>query len=157
MDLRAAMARFPTGVTVVTAYGADGPAGLTVNAVCSLSLDPPLMLVCLDRGSRTLRAVEHAGRFGINILDGDGEGLARSFASKAPMAEKWSGVAWRDRAGAPGLDQATVWIACELEDVLGGGDHVIVTGQVTETDDRGGEPLVFHGGFFRPLPAAASG
>jgi flavin reductase (DIM6/NTAB) family NADH-FMN oxidoreductase RutF len=69
--LRAAMSRFPTGVTVVTAIGPAGPAGATANAVVSLSLEPPLMLACLDLGSRTLVAVEHAGRFGINVLAAD--------------------------------------------------------------------------------------
>src|SRR4051812_17103550 len=69
--LRGVMARFPTAVTVVTALTDAGPAGLAANAVNSLSLEPPLMLACLDRGSRTLRAVEAAGRFGINVLGAD--------------------------------------------------------------------------------------
>jgi flavin reductase (DIM6/NTAB) family NADH-FMN oxidoreductase RutF len=145
------MSRLPTAVTVVTAIGADGPAGLTANAVVSLSLDPPLMLACLDRGSRTLRAVEQAGRFGISVLGADDADVARVFATKAPQAEKWDGVAWSEHEGAPVLDDAEVRIACELENVLAGGDHVIVTGKVLEVETSDGAPLVFYGGEYRPL------
>ena len=145
------MSRLPTAVTVVTAIGADGPAGLTANAVVSLSLDPPLMLACLDRGSRTLRAVEQAGRFGISVLGAGDAEVARAFATKAPQAEKWDGVAWSEREGVPLLDDAEVRIACELENVLAGGDHVIVTGKVLEVEMSDGAPLVFYGGEYRPL------
>ena len=108
---RRAVGHLPTGVTVVTAPGADGPSGLTANAVSSLSLDPPLMLACLDRGSRTLRAVEAAGRFGVNVLAAGQEDLARAFATKREMHEKWDGVAWAERGGLPaleGTDSATI-------------------------------------------------
>ena len=95
-ELRSAMSRFPTGVTVITALTDDGPAGLSANAVTSLSLDPPLMLACVDRGSRTLRALEQAGRFGVNVLAGDAAELAVGFASKAPTVEKWTDVGWSE-------------------------------------------------------------
>jgi flavin reductase (DIM6/NTAB) family NADH-FMN oxidoreductase RutF len=140
------MGRFPTGVTVVTASGADGPAGLAANAVTSLSLDPPLMLACLDRGSRTLRAVESAGRFGINVLGSGDAALARDFGRKLPMAAKWDGVPWSEWQGIPHLDAAIVFVACTMRDVLSGGDHVIVTGEVEAIRQREGEPLVFADG-----------
>jgi 3-hydroxy-9,10-secoandrosta-1,3,5(10)-triene-9,17-dione monooxygenase reductase component len=149
--LRAAMARFPTGVTVVTTLTEAGPAGLAANAVSSLSLEPPLMLAALDRGSRTLRAVEAAGRFGINVLGGEAAHLVRSFASKVPVHEKWAGVAWSEADGIPLLDDAVVWIACELRDVISGGDHVIVTGEVFDAGVREGAPLIFYGGEYRAL------
>ena len=148
---RTAMGRFPTGVTVVTALTEAGPAGLSANAVSSLSLEPPLMLACLDRGSRTLRAVQEAGRFGINVLGAGHAELALGFASKAPAPEKWAGVEWAERAGIPALDDAIVWIGCELEDVISGGDHVIVTGAVLDVVEREGDPLVFHEGQYLPL------
>ncbi len=149
-QMRSAMARFPTGVTVVTASVPAGPAGLAANAVTSLSLDPPLMLACLDRGSRTLRAVEAAGHFGINVLGTDDEGLARSFGRKIPMAEKWEGVAWSEHQGIPRLEAAIVFVACRMRDLLSGGDHVIVTGEVETISQRQGEPLVFvDGGYVR--------
>ena len=148
---RRAMSRMPTGVTVVTAFGTAGPSGLTANAVVSLSLDPPLMRACLDRGSRTLRAVEQAGAFGVNVLGADQAAVARSFATKVEMHEKWEGIPWSERDGLPALDGAVVWVACELRDVLAGGDHVIVTGAVLDATAREGEPLMFYGGGYRGL------
>ena len=148
---RAAMGLLPTGVTVVAAPGADGPAGATANAVCSLSIEPMLMLACLDRGSRTLLAVQAANHFGISVLHAGQEEIARSFATKAPVADKWEGVAWSERDGIPAIDDALAFIACDLRDVIAAGDHVIVTGTVTDLEIGAGDPLVFHGGEYRPL------
>lgn len=145
------MSRFPTGVTVITALTDEGPAGLAANAVTSLSLDPPLMLACVDRGSRTLRSLEAAGHFGVNVLGAQAAELAVGFARKIPTAEKWHGVEWSESGGIPVLDAAIVWIGCELRDVISGGDHVIVTGEVNEVLEREGDPLLFQGGTYRPL------
>jgi 3-hydroxy-9,10-secoandrosta-1,3,5(10)-triene-9,17-dione monooxygenase reductase component len=138
----------PTGVTVVTA---SGPTGATANAVCSLSIEPMLMLACLDRGSRTLLAVQAANRFGISVLHAGQEPIARAFATKAPVADKWDGVAWSERDGIPAIDDALAFVACDLRDVIAGGDHVIVTGEVTAFKTSKGDPLVFHAGDYRPL------
>jgi flavin reductase (DIM6/NTAB) family NADH-FMN oxidoreductase RutF len=150
-SFRAAMGLLPTGVTVVSARGADGPAGATANAVCSLSIEPMLMLACLDRGSRTLLAMQAANRFGVSVLHAGQEEIARSFATKAPVAEKWARVAWSERDGIPAIEDALVWIACDLRDVIAGGDHVIVTGEVRDLAAGEGDPLVFSGGEYRPL------
>src|SRR3954452_2935228 len=150
-SFRAAMAGLPTGVTIVTADGPDGPAGATANAVSSLSIEPMMMLACLDRGSRTLLAVQAANHFGISVLHAGQEQIARSFATKVPVADKWEGVAWSRREGIPAIDGALVWIACELRDVVAAGDHVIVTGEVRDLETGEGAPLVFHGGAYRPL------
>jgi flavin reductase (DIM6/NTAB) family NADH-FMN oxidoreductase RutF len=150
-SFRSAMAALPTGVTVVSATGPDGPAGATANAVSSLSIDPMLMLACLDRGSRTLLAVQGANRFGISVLHAGQEEIARAFATKAPVADKWEGIAWSERDGIPAIDGALVWVACDLRDVIAGGDHVIVTGEVRDLASAEGDPLVFHGGQYRPL------
>jgi len=150
-DLRRAMALVPTPVTVVTAPGPGVAAGATANAVASLSLDPPLMLVCLDRRSRTLAAVRGAGRFAVNVLGDEGESHARAFATPVPHEEKWQGVPVTDHSGTPVLDDAIVWVVCELRDLLDGGDHVIVTGLVEELGSRDGTPLVFHAGGYRRL------
>ncbi len=149
--LRTAMGRFPTGVTVVTAPTAEGPAGLAANAVASLSLDPPLMLVCLDRGSRTLRAVEGAARFGVNVLGAGSETLARSFGARVPMADKWQDVGWSEERGLPRLELAIVFIACTMRDVLSGGDHVILTGEVEAIEEREGPALLFAEGAYSSL------
>ncbi len=148
---RTAMASLPTGVTIVATSGDDGPAGATANAVTSLSIDPMLMLACLDRGSRTLLAVQAADRFSVSVLHDGQEGVARSFATKAPVAEKWAGVAWSERDGLPAIDDALLWVACDLQDVIAAGDHVILTGAVTDLATASGVPLVFHGGDYQPL------
>jgi flavin reductase (DIM6/NTAB) family NADH-FMN oxidoreductase RutF len=151
--LRAAMSRFPTGVTVVTAIGPAGPAGATANAVASLSLQPPMMLACLDLGSRTLVAVEQARVFAINVLSADQAELARRFSTKDPHPQKWDGVAFEEREGTPRIDGALMWLACELREVHAGGDHSIATGQVLDVEAGDGEPLVFHAGEYRGLGA----
>jgi flavin reductase (DIM6/NTAB) family NADH-FMN oxidoreductase RutF len=150
---RDAVGLLPTGVTVVTAFGDAGPSGATANAVCSLSLQPMLMLACLDRGSRTLRSVQSAGRFGVNVLGAGHEQLARQFSTKVPEPDKWDGVELIERDGIPALADALVWIGCELHDVLIGGDHVIVTGAVQAIEQADGDPLIFHRGAYRPLSA----
>ena len=150
-DFRAAIGLLPTGVTVVTATGSEGPAGATANAVASLSLDPMLMLACLDRGSRTLLAVQAANHFGVNVLSDRQENVARAFSSKAPVPDKWVGIDWHDRSGLPAIAGTLVWVACELQDVIAGGDHVIVTGQVVDLEARDGHPLLFHRGAYRAL------
>ena len=151
---REALSAYPTGVTVVTATGTDGRlSGATANAVTSLSLDPPMMLACLDLGSRTLAAVRESGRFGVNALAAGQEDLARRFAGKGDAAAEWDGVAHSESAGSPRLDDGLVWVACELRDVIEAGDHVILTGDAIEAEAREGHPLLFHRGDYRDLLA----
>jgi flavin reductase (DIM6/NTAB) family NADH-FMN oxidoreductase RutF len=150
-EFRSAMALVPTAVTVVTAPGAAGPAGATASAVTSLSLNPPLMLAALDRGSRTLTAVREAGRFGISVLAADQEEVARVFSTKAPHAEKWTHAAWTDRGGIPIVDGCALWVACELRSAHEEADHVILTGTALAIGAPGGDPLVFHDGDYRGL------
>jgi len=150
-DFRDALSSLPTGVTVVTATGSDGPTGATANSVTSLSLDPPMMLACLDRGSRTLDAVRAAGHFGVNALAADQEELAARFSSKDPHPEKWRGVEWSESTGIPRIAGALVWVACELRDLIDGGDHLILTGSVLEAEGAPGDPLIFFAGGYRPL------
>ena len=154
---REALAAYPTGVTVVTAIGPGGPSGATANAVTSLSLEPPMMLACLDRGSRTLTSVRAAGRFGVNALAAGQEELAVRFAGKDPEAAKWEGIEWSERQGSPRLAEGLVWVACELRDLIDGGDHLIATGTVLEADSREGRPLIFHRGAYRDLLAESQG
>jgi flavin reductase (DIM6/NTAB) family NADH-FMN oxidoreductase RutF len=150
-SFRSAVGLLPTGVTVVTAVGPNGRSGATASAVGSLSLDPMLMLVCLDRGSRTLRSVQEAGSFGINVLAADQEPVARQFSTKLDEPDKWKGVAADERDGIPALEGTVLWIACELQDVLMGGDHVILTGAVSGLEANDGEPLIHHRGAYRGL------
>jgi flavin reductase (DIM6/NTAB) family NADH-FMN oxidoreductase RutF len=152
-EFRAVLTAHATGVTVVTAVGPAGPSGATANAVTSLSLDPPMMLACLDRGSRTLTSVRAQGRFGVNALAAGQAELARRFSAKDPEPEKWDGVEWSERQELPRLEGALVWVACELRDLIDGGDHLILTGNVLEAEAGEGQPLLFHRGDYRDLLA----
>ena len=143
---RDAIGSFPTGVAVVTA---TGPAGLTTNAVASLSLDPVLLLVCFDNASRTLPAVRDSGRFGVNVLRSDQEELARVFASKRVPDAKFAAATHELVDGVPVLEGVLAWFVCELRDLVPGGDHTIGIGQVRSLAfDPAGEPLVFHRGAY---------
>ena len=142
---------FPTGVTIVTAAGPDGPAGLTTNAFTSLSLDPMLVLVCFDEASRTLPVVRSAGKFAVNILRAGQEDLATLFASKRVAAEKFAGVTHTEEHGVPVLDDALAWLVCEAESFSDGGDHTIGVGRVVGLELRDGDPLLFWRGAYREL------
>jgi flavin reductase (DIM6/NTAB) family NADH-FMN oxidoreductase RutF len=156
-EFRQTVGLLPTGVTVVSAFEEAGPAGATASAVCSLSLEPMMMLVCLDRSSRSLTAVEAAGRFGISVLGENQREAAEIFATKSPQAEKWGSVEWAERLGVPIIAGSLARVVCTVAEVIPGGDHVIVTGEVleVEADDDPVEPLIYHGGLFRRLDAQA--
>ena len=146
---RAVMGHFATGVTVVTATSPQGPVGMTANAVCSLSLDPVLLLVCFDRGARTLTVVRETRRFGVNVLAACQEDLARLFASKAPEHAKFAEVAHRVDQGIPVIDGTTAWVGCRLERLVPGGDHTIGIGAVEAAEAGGGDPLLYYRGGYR--------
>ena len=151
LDYRDAIGQLATGVTVVTSIGASGPAGLTASAVCSLSLDPVLMVVCIDLGSKTLAAVRQANRLGVNVLAHDQRDLAGAFAGKQLHSEKFERVGWREVDGVPVLDGVVSWLTGSVTQLLPGGDHVIAVVEVTTVGTPGGEPLVHHRGYFRLL------
>lgn len=148
--LREVFSRFPTGVAVICARDSDGNAGgMTANAICSLSLDPLLVLVCFQQDARTLPLVQRAGSFSISILEEGRGDLAERFASKRiEEAEKLLGVPHRDEDGVPVLDAAIAWTVCSLRETLPGGDHVITIGEVEALGSRDGEPLLWHRGRF---------
>jgi 3-hydroxy-9,10-secoandrosta-1,3,5(10)-triene-9,17-dione monooxygenase reductase component len=145
--------RFVTGVCVVTSFGPDGPSGMTANAVTSLSLEPPLVIVCFDRTARTLGAVEHSRRLAIQFLAHDQEALAARFASKLPEPEKFEPVAWSDRRGVPALAGCLAGLGCELRDLHPGGDHLIAVAEVVDLWTAEGDPLVFFRGDYWALTA----
>lgn len=143
--LRRALGHFATGVTVITSVGPDGePVGTTATAVASLSLDPALLLVCLDWRSATLGAITGHRAFAVNVLAHGQEALSINFARRGEAAT-WAEVAYdRWPSGNPRLEGALAGIDCALEDVLTGGDHEIVIGRVREvgTDPQGRPPLL---------------
>jgi flavin reductase (DIM6/NTAB) family NADH-FMN oxidoreductase RutF len=147
---RDVMGHFTTGVTVVTASSPSGPVGMTVNAVCSLSLDPLLVLVCFANSARTLRVVRRTRRFGVNVLAGGQQELAVLFASKQPEATKFAGVQHTVQDGIPVIEGTLAWVGCTLERLIPGGDHTIGIGAVTAAEIAGGEPpLVWYRGEYR--------
>lgn len=154
-EFRRVMGHLATGVTVVATRNPESgsPCGLTANAVVSVSLDPPLVLVCIDRGATTHDPVLAAGFFSINILSQGQERVARRFA-EWESAEKFEGIAWREEvSGAPVLADALGWVDCRVWATYDGGDHTIVVGEVLQGDAREGEPLVYYrGGYGRFTP-----
>ncbi|HVF77961.1 MAG TPA: flavin reductase family protein [Solirubrobacteraceae bacterium] len=152
---RDTIGHFPTGVAIVTSIGPDGPAGMTTNAVTSLSLDPLLLIVCFEMRSRTLEVVRVSRRFAVNILRAGDEELAAVFASKRIGAEKFealTGHRWSEQHGVPVLDRALGWVACELRELLPGGDHEIGVGEVRATGTaQASDPLVFYRGGYTTI------
>ena len=147
-QFRSLFGHFPTGVAVVTGTSARGPVGMTANAVCSLSLDPLLVLVCFDNDARTLPIVRDMGRFGLNMLRADQGTLSRLFASKLPEHEKFADVAHTVHDGIPVIEGALAWVGCRLERLIPGGDHTIGIGAVEAAEAGEGEPLLwFRGGY----------
>ena len=149
---RDTIGRFATEVAVVTATGPEGPAGMTTNAVTSLSLDPLLLLVCFDLQSRTLDIVQQSRAFAVNILGAGDEELAAVFASKRVAREKFDSVTHRETHGVPVLDSALAWIACSLVELRPAGDHMIGIGEVigmAVQDER--SPLVFYRGRYTSI------
>lgn len=153
-EFRRVLGHFVTGVTVLTTRNAAGaPAGLTVNAFASVSLDPPLVLVCVDRSSNTHALIEAAGVFAVNVLPDEQERTSRRFAEEE-TDRKFDGIAWRDEVtGAPILDDALAWVDCRVHTRCEGGDHTVWIGQVVAGDAREGVPLLFYrGGYGRFTP-----
>jgi flavin reductase (DIM6/NTAB) family NADH-FMN oxidoreductase RutF len=155
-DLRHAMGHFATGVTVITSVAADGqPVGTTANAVSSLSLDPPLVLVCFDRASLTLEAVRSHRSFVVNVLSAPQRHLSANFARRG-LAAAWDGVQHRPGpTGSPRLEGVLAALECTVEHQFPGGDHEIVVGRVreVETSADGAAPLVYWRGSYVPLEA----
>ena len=126
---------------------------MTANAVCSLSLDPLLALVCFDNDARTLPIVREARRFAVNVLASHQEDLAGVFASKLPESEKLDAVEHRLEAGIPIIEGTLAWAACDLRELIPGGDHTIAIGEVTALGLGEGEPLLWFGGRYHTWPA----
>lgn len=154
-DFRAAVGAFATGVTVVTTSGEEHGYGMTANAFSSLSLDPPLVLVCVIAHSEGSNHIQRNGCFAVNILSAPQEPLSRYFASRdRPRGrDAFRDVSHTIRAsGSPVIDDALAFLDCRLHGDHDAGDHQIFIGEVLElglADE--GKPLVFHGGQYKLL------
>jgi flavin reductase (DIM6/NTAB) family NADH-FMN oxidoreductase RutF len=154
--MREVLGHFASGVTVVTALTADGPAGFTCQSFSSLSLDPPLVAFAPARTSQTWPALRAIGRFCVNVLAEGQDAVSRNFARSG--VDKFDGVRWAPSAhGSPVLDGVVAWIDGELWAEYDGGDHSIVVARVldlgAEPDRR---PLLFHRGSYGLLHRGAS-
>jgi 3-hydroxy-9,10-secoandrosta-1,3,5(10)-triene-9,17-dione monooxygenase reductase component len=143
---REVFGRFATGVAVITSAGPTGPGGMTANALCSLSLDPLLALVCFENAARTLPIVREAGRFAVNVLAAHQEEIARVFASKLPESEKLEGIGHRFENGVPIVEGTLAWAVCDLRELIAGGDHTIAIGEVVDLGLGSGQPLLWYAG-----------
>jgi len=137
------MAHVATPVAVVTSIEGGLPVGTTVSAFLSLSMDPPMILVSLDRGSETLELVTETGKFGVNILSSEQPRAALKFATKNGLG-KFHGVRWDIDHDLPRIVGAAGWVACTVDRIVEGGDHMIVLGRVVAADRLDGEPLTYH-------------
>jgi flavin reductase (DIM6/NTAB) family NADH-FMN oxidoreductase RutF len=150
--LRKVLGRFATGVTVVTA-GLQTPSGMTANAFTSVSLDPPRILVCIDRSAAVYKSVLADGCFGVSMLSARQEDVARYFAdhSRPRGTDEFAAVEWSPGpgTGAPILHGALAWLDCALVTSHDGGDHEIFIGSVQASGfEETEEALVFYGGHF---------
>lgn len=147
---RKIMGQFATGVTIVTTDGEAGPHGLTANAVASLSLDPPLVMVAVEKRAHSLKYIKINKCFAVNILRLDQEDISRRFAMPGP--KDFTGLKiTTSSTTAPILTDCLAFIDCRVVEVLPGGDHDIFVGQIVSGEYHGGEPLLYFGGGYRRL------
>jgi len=151
-DLRNVMGHFPTGVTIVTTKDKTGKVyGLTANALTSLSLDPPLLLICVDKGADCYACFEESKVFAVNFLTEDQEHLSRRFATKG--VEKFEGVQCREgQTGVPLLEGTMAYLECKVVAGYEGGDHTIYVGEIQAAEASGERPLLFFKGKYYRLP-----
>ena len=150
-EFRAALGRFPSGVTVVTTRDASGRLhGITVSAFSSVSLEPPMILVCIEKTTGSHYAFHESEFFVVNILAEEEENLSNHFASQIP--NKFDSVHWRLGIGEiPVLEDAFVTLECRLVYAHEGGDHTIFVGLVEKSEVKNGKPLVYWHGDYRKL------
>lgn len=147
-EMRRALGQYATGVTVVTCRGTDGRrVGMTANSFTSVSLDPPLVLWCPNKNAPSLDDFSSASHFAVNVLAANQHHLSRQFAT--PTEDKFAGAEVTDGvAGVPVLEGAVASFQCRTVTTYDAGDHVIMLGEVERYDAAGGEPLVFHSGYY---------
>jgi flavin reductase (DIM6/NTAB) family NADH-FMN oxidoreductase RutF len=152
---RKVMGCFATGITVITTLGKDGkPVGLTANSFTSLSLDPPLVLFCLDRKIASFESFHANRHFAVNVLRHDQEELSRRFATSS--IDKFQGIPYETWAtGCPILKGCLAAFECDIQQVIEAGDHVIIIGEVNKirSDADGGRPLLYYRGKYGQIAA----
>jgi len=150
-DFRHVLGHFATGVTIISTCDADGrPTGLTASAFSSVSLDPPLILVCVDHKSQSYPALRDQGRFAVNVLGHDQEHVSRRFATT--RLDKFDEIPHRiSELGLPLVEGALAQLECGLAAAHPAGDHTIYVGHVLSVSAHPGRPLVYHAGAYHPV------
>jgi flavin reductase (DIM6/NTAB) family NADH-FMN oxidoreductase RutF len=150
-EFRKACARYATGVAVATVTSPDGsPEGLTVNSFTSVSLEPPLILVCIAKTATAYLSFQVAKAFVVNVLREDQIDLSQHFASSKSL--RFDGVAWRSGVhGAPVLDGALAVLECAMHDSFDAGDHTVFIGLVERVESHEGPPLLYFASAYRKL------
>ena len=149
-QFKMAMSHFASGVTIVTTEHDGRPYGLTVASFASLSLHPPLVLVCIEKNVKSHDAIQGAKKFGVSILGSEQSDVSNRFASR--VDDKFAGTSTRrGELGVPLIDGALCSIECTLRDQLPGGDHTIFVGEVVGVQAREGAPLVYFRSGYRQL------
>jgi len=151
------MGSFATGVTVVTVASKLGELrGFTASAVSSLSLEPKMLLVCVNEHSTTLDILKEAGSFVVNIMSSTQQEIAQQFATRA--GDRFAGIKWRHgpATGAPVIDGSLAYAECRLVDTCKGGDHIIVMGEIIGADAHEAEPLLYFRGRYGTYDAVVA-
>jgi flavin reductase (DIM6/NTAB) family NADH-FMN oxidoreductase RutF len=151
-ELRRVMGHFATGVTVITTKDQEGiPNGLTANAFLSLSLNPPLVLISVDKSAQCYSCFECMNGFTVNFLSEEQEEISRRFATKG--IDKFAGLEWREGTnGAAILHGVLGYVECKIRECHDGGDHTIVVGEIVGANASGERPLLFFKGKYQRLP-----
>lgn len=150
-DFRTLFRRLTTGVTLIAVAGESGPAGMTVNSLTPLSLDPPLLLFCATLTSATAARIASVGSFSVNILSGVQQDVSAHHAGRPTALPTWC---WQESSGVPWLEGANAVFRCRLDREYPGGDHRILIGRVEEMFGplTASTPLLYHGGKYARLP-----
>jgi 3-hydroxy-9,10-secoandrosta-1,3,5(10)-triene-9,17-dione monooxygenase reductase component len=146
------MGHFATGVTVITTKDVFGtPYGLTANAFMSLSLNPPLVLISVDKAAQCYACFDASKVFVVNFLSDEQEELSRRFATKG--VDKFAGLEWSaGKNGAAIIKGVIGYVECSVKETHDGGDHTIIVGEITAADAFGDRPLLFYRGKYQRLP-----
>ena len=144
ITFRQACARYATGITIATTIASDGtPHGFTANSFTSVSLEPPLVLICIDRSANIIDQFRASKYFGINVLSASQEDLSNRFAIRG--YDRFEGVNWTaGSTGVPLLEGALARLECGIEKIIEAGDHDIFIGRVLGAEYVEGEPLLYH-------------
>ena len=145
--LREAFGLYPTGVTIVTSRIGERIHGMTANSFTSVSLDPPLLLICIDNRARMLEAIRESGTFGLSVLSREQQHISQHFARPGNQSD----IAFGTRAGVPMIEGAIAHFACRLYADYAAGDHTIFLGEILECAHEPGTPLLFHCGGYKEL------